>query len=171
MEPRISVSTTICPHEDSERVVESVRSIFPEWNPEQIPSSCLFPSDRDVVKISAEVDSLEGLLSIVRENRVLDTALDAMAMDSEEDYAAFSISRQSASVGKISFVLDKWTFGGSIDVILVGSEVRLWLEQHTWHRGREGIPRSIGDDNSMTELGEPSEWFDQNGRRMMGESN
>ena len=161
MEPRISVSTKIRPHEDSEKVVDSVNCIFPDWNPESVPSSCQFPSDRGVMEISGEVGSLEELLSIVRKYRVLDTALDAMAMNSEEELASFSISRQSASVGKVSFVLDNWTFGGTIDVTLTGSEVRLWLEQHTWHRGRDEIPRSIGDQNSMTERGDPSEWFDR----------
>ena len=88
-------------------------------------------------------------------------------MDSSDNLASFSISRQSASIGKISFTLGERPLGGTIEVLLEGEDVGLWLEQQTWHGGRSTIPRSIGDEVSMGKEGAPAEWFDGKGRRTM----
>ncbi len=82
-----------------------------------------------------------------------------MAMKSKEDGTSFKLSRQSASIGKVSFVLEGSTLGGVIEVSLVGQDIVLWLEQQTWHNGRENVPREVGDEFSMTEYGEATEWF------------
>ncbi len=170
MDPRITVSTIIRSHEDPESVIESVRMIFPEWVPDLIPKREDFTTNRSQVKISGNANSLDEMLSIIRQNRVLDTALDAMAMKSESHGTSFSLSRQSASIGKISFILDSETLGGVIEVSLSGPQIELWLEQQTWHSGRDSVPRSIGDEMAMGEEGLPSEWFDSKGRRTMGEA-
>ncbi len=153
------VSTIVRSHEDTEKVMRSVKSIFPDWNPHEVPRGTEFPVRRDAVSISGEVPSIDHFLSILRENRVLDTALDAMAMKSKEDGTSFKLSRQSASIGKVSFVLEGSTLGGVIEVSLVGQDIVLWLEQQTWHNGRENVPREVGDEFSMTEYGEATEWF------------
>ena len=83
MEPEILVSTIVRSHEDPNKVVESVRSIFPEWSPKSTLEKYDFPISRDSEEISGNVDSLDNLLSILRDSRVLDTALDAMAMQAD----------------------------------------------------------------------------------------
>ena len=168
MEPKITVSSIVETYEDPDKVVRSIKEIFPCWDPNPIIEQTEFPSTREPVLISGAANSLDVLLSIVRENRTLDTALDSMAMYSSDNLASFSISRQSASIGKISFTLGERPLGGTIEVSLEGADVGLWLEQQTWHGGRSTIPRSIGDEIAMGKEGSPAEWFDGKGRRTMG---
>jgi len=160
VEPEILVSTMFRSHDDPIKVVDSVRSVFPEWNPEGIPDQSDFPISRESEIISESVDSLDNLLSILRENRILDTALDAMAMEADDEGTVFRISRQSASIGKVSFVLGESPLGGTMEVSLNGSEIVLWLEQNTWHSGRDDVPREVGDELAMAASGEASEWFE-----------
>lgn len=159
MEPVILVSTVVRSHDDPNKVVDSVRSIFPEWSPKRTLEKSDFPLRRDSEEISGNVDSLDNLLAILRDNRVLDTALDAMAMQADEEGTVFSLSRQSASIGKVSFVLEGSPLGGTMEISLTGRDIVIWLEQATWHNGRDIVPREVGDELAMTEDGEASEWF------------
>ena len=153
------VSTLVRSHDDPDKVKDSVTSIFPDWEPSNFPEKSSFPVTRSSEVISAEIESIDGLLSILRENRVLDTALDAMAMNAHEGGTVFYLSRQSASVGKVSFILEGNALGGLIEVTLDGTDIEMWLEQQTWHVGRESIPREVGDEYSMYSDGDASEWF------------
>ena len=146
MEPVILVSTVVRSHDDPNKVVDSVRSIFPEWSPKRTLEKSDFPLRRDSEEISGNVDSLDNLLAILRDNRVLDTALDAMAMQADEEGTVFSLSRQSASIGKVSFVLEGSPLGGTMEVSLTGRDIVIWLEQATWHNGRDIVPREVGDE-------------------------
>jgi predicted RNA binding protein with dsRBD fold (UPF0201 family) len=168
MEPTISISTVIRPHENPRKVEESVLALFPDWNPESLPDEQRFPRTREAVELSGSAGSLDIVLMIVRKQRVLDTALDAMAMGLVGDSTTFSLSRQSALAGKVSFVLDDNLLGGTMKVVVVGEDLGLWLEQQTWHSGRDTIPRSAGDEYAMSSGGAPNEWFDGKGRRTMG---
>ena len=159
MEPVILVSTVVRSHDDPNKVVDSVRSIFPEWSPKRTLEKSDFPLRRDSEEISGNVDSLDNLLSILRDNRVLDTALDAMAMQADEEGTVFRLSRQSASIGKVSFVLEGSPLGGTMEISLTGRDIVIWLEQATWHNGRDIVPREVGDELAMTGDGEASEWF------------
>jgi len=159
MDPKVRVSTLIRSHDNPDKVKDSVTSIFPDWEPSNFPGRSSFPVTRGSAVISAKVQSIDGLLSILRENRVLDTALDAMAMKAHERGTVFYLSRQSASVGKVSFVLERNTLGGLIEVTLEGDDIEIWLEQQTWHIGREKVPREVGDEYSMGSDGEAAEWF------------
>ena len=159
MDPKVRVSTMVRSHDDPDKVKDSVRSIFPDWEPSNFPEKSSFPVTRSSEMISAEIPSIDGLLSILRENRVLDTALDAMAMKSHKGGTVFYLPRQSASIGKVSFVLEGNALGGLIEVLLDGTDIEIWLEQQTWHIGRESIPREVGDEYSMDSYGDASEWF------------
>ena len=159
MEPEILVSTVVRSHDDPNKVVDSVRSIFPEWSPKRTLEKSDFPLRRDSEEISGNVDSLDNLLSLLSDNRVLDTALDAMAMQADEEGTVFRLSRQSASIGKVSFVLEGSPLGGTMEISLTGRDIVIWLEQATWHNGRDIVPREVGDELAMTGDGEASEWF------------
>ena len=163
MEPEITISTWIRSYDNPLKVVDSVRNIFPDWEPEKIPLKSDFPVSREDIQISSRVESLDKFLSIIRDSRILDTALDAMAMEADLEGTKFHISRQSAFIGKISFVLDENPIGGIIEVSLKANEIVIWLEQFTWHSGREIIPREVGDELAMTSFGGASEWFDSSG--------
>ena len=159
MDPKVRVSTLIRSHDNPDKVKDSVTSIFPDWEPSNFPGRSSFPVTRGSEVISAKVQSIDGLLSILRENRVLDTALDAMAMKAHEGGTVFYLSRQSASIGKVSFVLERNALGGLIEVTLEGRDIEIWLEQQTWHIGREKVPREVGDEYSMGSDGDAAEWF------------
>ena len=159
MDPKVIVSTLVRSHDDPYKVKDSVTSIFPDWQPSNFPKKSSFPVTRSSEVFSAEIQSIDGLLSILRENRVLDTAMDAMAMRAHGRGTVFYLSRQSASIGKVSFVMEENALGGLIEVTLVGQEIEIWLEQQTWHKGREIVPREIGDEYSMDHNGDASEWF------------
>ena len=165
----IGISTVLYPHEDPARVVESVRGLFPDWMPNAEPENSAFPQRRLAVILEGASDSIETLLESARDQRILDTALDAMSMRLEGDYTEFSISRQASMAGKLSFVLEERALGGEITVSIQMAELADWLQRMTWHPGRDSIPRSIGDGLSMSEQGEPVEWFDKRGNRTLGE--
>ena len=105
----IEISTVLYPHEDPARVVESVRELFPDWMPNAEPENSAFPQRRLAVVLEGVSDSIETLLESARDQRILDTALDAMSMRLEGDYTEFSISRQASMAGKLSFVLEERT--------------------------------------------------------------
>ena len=65
MEPKITVSSIVETYEDPDKVVRSIKEIFPCWNPNSIIDQTEFPSTRDPVLISGAANSLDVLLSIV----------------------------------------------------------------------------------------------------------
>ncbi len=149
------------------RVAAAVRALFPQWECEVERAERDFPTEDGPVRLSGRAASLYLVLEQAAKHRILDTALDAMSLDLEDDTTVFSLSRQAAFVGKVAFVVDERPFGGILDVSLAGENLGLWLEQQTWHEGRHSIPRSAGDDLAMHEDGVPAEWFDNKGRRTM----
>lgn len=165
MEPEILVSTIVRSHDDPAKVIDSVRSIFPDWIPDKNLERSDFPVRRESEEVIGKADSLDNLLSKLREARVLDTALDAMAMHSDDEGTVFSLSRQSASIGKVSFVLEESPLGGTMEITLTGRDIVIWLEQATWHNGREIVPREVGDELAMNETGDASEWFESGSKR------
>lgn len=165
----IRLSTIIRPHEDPDLVVESVRSLFPDWIPDSVPESSYFPQARRDVVLEGECETLDSFLETARNQRILDTALDAMSMNLQGDFTSFSVSRQAAIAGKLSFVLEERSLGGEIDVQIEMEGLAGWLERVTWHPGRDSVPRAIGDGLSMSGQGEPAEWFDKRGNPTMGD--
>ena len=163
MEPHIIVSSLIRPYEDIEKVIQSINVFFPDFQTDEKIIKTTFPTKNKSLIISGKSETLEHLLKQIRIQRILDTALDIMSMDLEINSTVFDISRQAAMVGKVSFVLDKNTLGGKISISLAGEELDLWLEEQTWHEGRNEIPRFSKDEFSMRYNGEPTEWFDKRG--------
>ena len=165
----IRLSTIIQPHEDAIRVIESVRNMFPEWVPDSLPESSTFPQSRQKIVLEGECETLDNLLDSARDQRILDTALDAMSTNMRGDSTNFSISRQAAMAGKLSFVLEERPLGGDIEVGIVMEGLAEWLEKVTWHPGRDSVPRFVGDGLSMSEQGDPTEWFDKRGNPTMND--
>tara|TARA_B100000959_G_scaffold286964_1_gene368342 strand:+ start:3562 stop:4086 length:525 start_codon:yes stop_codon:yes gene_type:complete len=165
VEPIVTVSTTIETHEDPIKVIEAVKGIFPQWKPDDSIDLTGEITDSNGFTVWGVVDSMEDFLIKIRELRILDTAMDVMSMKLKDGVTEFNISKQSASVGKISFALEEGQFGGMINICLEGKDLGLWMEQHTWHSGRDLVPRSIGDSLAMDESGEAAEWFVPRGRK------
>ena len=66
----ISVSTVVQPHEDPNRVVEAVKAMFPDWNPDVGPSNTDFPNKRPAVMMTGSSESLDTLLEATRSQRL-----------------------------------------------------------------------------------------------------
>ena len=76
-----------------------------------------------------------------------------MTLHSDGETTHFSLSRQAATVGRCSFVLEDPPMGGCIDVTVTRENLDLYLTELTYHTGREEFPRYPNDDSSMNDDG------------------
>jgi predicted RNA binding protein with dsRBD fold (UPF0201 family) len=163
MEPVITISSIVQPYEDLEKIIQSIKVFFPDCEIKKNLGKEEFPTENVEEEIYGKSCSLEYLLNQIRIQRILDTALDVMTLNCDSDSTYFHISRQAAVAGKVSFVVDEKTLGGMIKINISGEDIDIWLEQQTWHEGRNEIPRFSGDELAMRSDGEPTEWFDKRG--------
>lgn len=152
------VSTTISGAESPDLVKESLIHIFPDF-PNQASTEPIFPSENMIVW-EAENISLATFLDAIHEQKILDTALDCMSKNLNSDSTSFFILRQASIRGKIAFpVGDINELGGVIKIDISGPNLRQWLEAATWHEGRDMVPRTIGDELTMSKDGDPVTWI------------
>ncbi|MAV19192.1 MAG: hypothetical protein DBX07_07815 [Candidatus Poseidoniales archaeon] len=163
MEPVIRISSTVQPYEDAEKILQSIKMFFPDCEINEIPGKGVFPTKNKEQIIHGTSSTFDILLNQIRIQRILDTALDVMTINSDNSYTYFLISRQAAITGKVSFVVDEGALGGMIRIEISGEDIDIWLEQQTWHEGRNEFPRFSGDELAMRRDGEPTEWFDKRG--------
>ena len=163
MEPMIRISSTVQPYEDAEKILQSIQIFFPDCEINELSEKDLFPTKNIEYIIHGTASNIDILLNQIRIQRILDTALDVMTLNSDNDSTYFYISRQAAISSKVSFVVDKSTLGGMIKIEISGEDIDIWLEQQTWHEGRNEFPRFSGDDLAMKKDGEPTEWYDKRG--------
>ena len=155
-EPTVWIETRIGAHEDPEKIMEAIHSLFPDFQPESEIVSEDYPRREPWVTMQGHSTDLSLFLQRLREQRILDTAMDAMSMDITEQSSMFRISRQAALVGKVGFVLEgDSSLGGDLRVLLEHDDIRNWIESSTDHPGRQHVPRSIGDDQGMEMDGSP----------------
>ena len=163
--PLVTVSTRVMSHEIGELCIKAVENIFPDFFIDDMPLDEEFPVGREIVEFTCEGLAPDRLLELLSEQRILDTALDAMSLNLHASSTTFLISRQAALSGKVAFVLEtERTIGGVIEVMLESEDLTDWLQEATWHPGRREIPRSVGDELSMRSDGSVTEWFDKKGR-------
>ena len=174
--PMVTISTTIMPHEIFSKCIEAVQRIFPDFQAENEYEDESFPVKREPIRISQEGVSTDLFLEMLAEQRIMDTALDAMSLNLVEGTSgemavtstSFLISRQAALTHKVAFVLDsERTVGGVIEVVMESQDLPDWLQEATWHPGRREIPRTVGDEIGMRADGTVTEWFDKKGRATM----
>ena len=156
----IVVATTLLNHERPDLVLDAVRKMFPDWSPENAPERGVFPTNSSSVRLVSNVESLGTMIEEARNHRILDTALDAMTLNSDGEISTFSLSRQAAAAGKCSFVVDESPLGGTIDVTIKKNDLDGYLTILTDHPGRDSVPRRPGDDFAMNEDGSSTEWID-----------
>ena len=105
-----------------------------------------YPSEQD---ISIEVTQvpLDTLLTKLHDQRILDTALDAMGANLQGTITVFSVERVAAMAGKVTFGLPGHTpLGGVFDIEIRGEGLEDWLLAATHHPGRAHVPRQLGDE-------------------------
>ena len=157
----VSCSTVIKGADDPVAVFESLKNLFPELSIDDLQDRPTgFPMPESTVQWEFTELNLERILDIIHNHRILDTALDAMSQSLKDDRTTFILSRQAALSNKVSFCIpDEVPLGGFFTITIEGDDLQRWLEDVTWHRGRQEIPRNVGDERSMSKMGEPREWF------------
>lgn len=153
-----SVRTVLTGADSPEKVVTALQQIFPDAVMDQLPGEPSFGQASNATWSFVDV-SLATFLNQLHEQRILDTALDAMSLGMNDSSTTFQISRVAALAGKIAFPIpgDR-PLGGVFEVSIVGDGLADWLQAATWHSGRSQIPRHINDDHSMSEDGEATTW-------------
>ena len=139
-------------------VLQALNTIFPELNRSTLDPEPIFGK---AIKTQWEFEkvSLESFLQLLHEQRILDTALDAMSRGLNGERTMFHLSRQAAMAGKIAFPIPgEQPLGGVFEIHLSGNGLIEWLEAATWHSGRTQVPRSIDDERAMQDDGEASTW-------------
>jgi len=152
------ITTTLSGVDSPTKVLEALQNLFPEVTPQVRDDE---PSLGHPIRATWEFDdvSLALFLQQLHEQRILDTALDAMSMNMDGNTTTFNIGRQAAVAGKIAFPIPgDDPLGGVFSITITGDGLEDWLQAATWHAGRTQVPRHINDDHSMTEDGEATTW-------------
>lgn len=151
----VSCSTTLSGADDPMKVFDSLQKLFPEITDDELEDRyCSFPMSSEEVCWEFTNLDISTILEKISEERILDTALDAMSQSLHGDSTTFRLSRQAALANKISFCLtDEKPLGGSFSINIKGRDLATWLEDVTWHKGRQMIPRHIGDEHRMAKDG------------------
>ncbi|MGA0352322.1 MAG: hypothetical protein ACO3NY_01570 [Poseidonia sp.] len=152
------ITTTLSGVDSPTKVLEALQNLFPEVAPQELENEPSLGHPISATWVFDDV-SLALFLQQLHEQRILDTALDAMSMDMDGNTTTFQIARQAAVAGKIAFPIPgDDPLGGVFSITITGDGLEDWLQAATWHAGRTQIPRHIDDDHSMTEDGEPTTW-------------
>ena len=158
-----SVETGLAPTDDTELVRRALLELFPGSDLPDAEPGEVFPTPAATGMLRARDVDLTRLQKRLREQRICDTALDAMAfaLDADRQSTCFSLSRQAALAGKVAFVLPgERVLGGTFEVSITGEGLAKWIEEFTWHAGREAVPRYVADEVSMRSDGSSRDWFD-----------
>ncbi len=153
------VRTTLSGADSPKKVYEALQCIFPDALVDELPDEPSFGQASNQTW-SFEDLSLATFLNQLHEQRILDTALDAMSLNMNEESTTFHINRLAAVAGKIAFPIpgDR-PLGGVFEICIAGKGLGDWLQAATWHPGRSQVPRLINDERSMDEDGEASTWI------------
>lgn len=152
------ITTTLAGVDSPQKVMEALLTLFPDATKETMENE---PSMGQPSKASWTFEdvSLGAFLHQLHEQRILDTALDAMSMELNESTTSFSIARQAAVAGKIAFPIPgDEPVGGVFRIMISGTGLEDWLQAATWHSGRGQVPRHINDERSMDDDGESTTW-------------
>lgn len=153
----VVVSSRLLGADDPQLVQDAILKLFPDFTC-GLPENPKFPSEQDDILASDNV-SMQTFLGLIHDQFILDTALDYMSANLDDNGTVFNISRQAAMAGKVAFPLPgENPLGGLITIEIEGDNLGDWLEAATWHSGRENIPRRIGDEFSMLSDGDASTW-------------
>ena len=159
--PSVRITTRVGAHESSNAIIDSIKGLFPDFEPENQIENTPYPKNEVWTEMYGNGGSMDYFIQALRDQRILDTGMDAMTMDSTENSSLFRLSRQASIVGKVGFVLEgETTLGGHFDVLLELPRLISWIEKATYHEGRKHVPRSVGDGYGMEMDGASREWND-----------
>ncbi len=108
----ITIETEINPTEDVEKIKNAILSIFPDARFEILAG-----------EIIARSSSLENFGKILKEERIRDAARSVLLGNLYDDEIVFSINKQVATVGKISFSVGNAPLG-DIKITIKGENLK-----------------------------------------------
>lgn len=108
----ITIETEINPTEDVEKIKNAILSIFPDARFELLAG-----------EIIARSSSLENFGKILKEERIRDAARSVLLSNLYDDEIVFSINKQVATVGKISFSVGNAPLG-DIKITIKGENLK-----------------------------------------------
>ena len=153
-----TVSTRVRGADSPSKVLDALQTMFPEATRPEHLHEPVFGTPQDAELIWGH-QGMNTFLDALHQQRILDTALDAMSRRLSDEQTTFNISRQAAVKGKVAFPIpNEHPVGGTFEIHLSGRGLSEWLEAATWHPGRTQVPRSVGDEQSMNIDGEASTW-------------
>ncbi len=160
--PKVRIRSRVGAHESLASVIEAIKVLFPDFNPDNEVDESGFPRENAWIELHGDGGSMDRFFQALRDQRILDTGMDAMTMDSTGDSTLFRLSRQAAIVGKVGFILEgEASFGGYFEVLLESIGLMHWIEKATFHEGRNHVPRSVGDGYGMEMDGTSREWNEE----------
>jgi len=108
----IIIETEVNPTEDVEKIKNAILSIFPDAKFEILAG-----------EIVAKSSSLENFGKILKEERIRDAARSVLLGNLYDDEIVFSINKQVATIGKISFSVGNAPLG-DIKITIKGENLR-----------------------------------------------
>ena len=135
------------PHEHRARICEAIARLFPDYIAAENAGKS-FPITSDFDDLVHHPKDMDFFFERIQQQRILDTAMDLMALKSDGRSTSFRLSLAAAEAGKVSFVLpdDPIPPGNVMTVVVEGPGLDKWIEDQTWHEGRRRYPRYIGDE-------------------------
>jgi len=105
--PSITLRVKCYPTEDPLKVKKALLNIFPESVVEECEDGFI-----------ARAASAERFMEIIRNQRILDSARGVLRRGMSRDRTTFTLSKQVAFVGKVSFIEDRSPPLGGIEVVI-----------------------------------------------------
>ena len=99
------ITTRVGAHESSNAIIDSIKGLFPDFEPENQIENTPYPKNEVWTEMYGNGGSMDYFIQALRDQRILDTGMDAMTMDSTENSSLFRLSRQASIVGKVGFIL------------------------------------------------------------------
>lgn len=108
---KVTISVPVFPSEDPEKVRAAVLRIFPD--------AVLEISEK---RMDGVTDNIDAFKLQIRRQKILDTARSVLLKGQSDDRTVFRISKQVATVGKISFTEER-TILGAIKVVIEDNDL------------------------------------------------
>lgn len=156
----MNLEAKLSPVDSKENILMAIQELFPNAKLPEIKEKGSFPISDDIEDIKINDIDYEFFFERIHTNKIADTALDCMSQNIHEGISNFKISRQAALAGKIAFVLGNDSpLGGYFELTVESTNIIAWIEEMTWHQGRDEIPRNVNDELQMRRDGVPQDWF------------
>lgn len=115
--PLVTMRVNCFPTEDPEKVKQAVLNLFPESEFEECEGGFF-----------AKASSLESFKEVLGNLRILDTARSVLYRGREGNRTSFSLNKQVAFIGKVSFAEERMPLG-RIDVVIEDDELEVVIDE------------------------------------------